>query len=39
LVNLGVDGTILLKLRLRKYDGRVWIGFIWLRARTNDKLL
>jgi len=26
-----VDGRIMVKLRLRKSGGRMWIGFIWLR--------
>jgi hypothetical protein len=26
----GVDGTIILKLIFKKWDGRAWIGLIWL---------
>jgi hypothetical protein len=30
---------IMLKWILKKYDGRVWIGLIWLRIGTNGGLL
>jgi len=26
----GIEGRIILKLIFRKWDGRVWIGLIWL---------
>jgi hypothetical protein len=28
-----------IKLDLKKQDGRVWAGFIWLRTGTSSKLL
>jgi hypothetical protein len=31
--DLNVDGRIILKWILRKQDGRIWIGIIWLRNR------
>jgi hypothetical protein len=35
-----VDRIILiLKLTLKKYDGRVWIGCMWLRIGTSGGLL
>jgi hypothetical protein len=37
--NLDVDGRILLKWILRKCDGKVLIGFVWLRTRTVGRLL
>jgi hypothetical protein len=36
---LGVDGKILLEWILRKYGGRVWSEFFWLRMRTSGGLL
>jgi hypothetical protein len=27
----GIEGRIILKLLFRRWDGRVWIGLIWLR--------
>jgi hypothetical protein len=30
LEDIGVDGMIILKWILKKYKGRIWIGFIWL---------
>jgi hypothetical protein len=35
----GVDERIILKWILKKYDGRVWTGFIWLRIRAGSGLL
>ena len=29
---------IMLNWILRKWDGRGWIGFIWLKTGTNDRL-
>jgi len=33
LEELGIDGRILLKWVLRKWDGMAWTVFLWLRAR------
>jgi hypothetical protein len=33
-----VDGMIILKWILNKYDGTVGTGFIWLRTRSNGGL-
>jgi hypothetical protein len=35
LEDLGVDGKIILGWILRKQDGRVWTGFIWLSIGTS----
>jgi hypothetical protein len=35
---VGVDGRILLKWILKERDGRVRIGFIWLRIGANGGL-
>jgi hypothetical protein len=29
--DLGVDGKVILERILWKWDGKMWIGFIWLR--------
>jgi hypothetical protein len=34
LEDVGVDCKIILEWILGKYDGRLWIGFIWLRIGT-----
>jgi hypothetical protein len=34
----GLDGTIILKCIFKKWDGRTWIGLIWLRIWTGDGL-
>jgi hypothetical protein len=34
-----VDGIIILKCILGKYDLGMWIGFVWLRVRTGSGLL
>jgi hypothetical protein len=39
LEDLGVDETVILKWILRKYGGKVWIGFIWLRVGISGGLL
>jgi hypothetical protein len=31
---LGIDGRITLNWELRKWDRRIWTGFIWLRIAT-----
>jgi hypothetical protein len=36
--DLRVDGRIILEWILKKLDGRLWNGFIWLRIGTNDGL-
>jgi len=30
----GIDWKMILKFIIKKLDGRVWGGFIWLRIRT-----
>jgi hypothetical protein len=37
--DLGVDGKIILKWILGKQGGNVWIGCVWIRIGTNDKLM
>jgi hypothetical protein len=37
--DLGVDGWILLKWSLKKYDVRPWAGRIWLRIGSSGRLL
>jgi hypothetical protein len=34
-----VSGRIILKHVLKRYDGVVWTGFIWLRIGTSGSLL
>jgi hypothetical protein len=33
LEDVGVGRRIILKVILKKWDGRTWIGFLWLRMR------
>jgi hypothetical protein len=35
----GVDGRIILRWILKKWDGKAWTGFIWLRTGTGGGLL
>jgi hypothetical protein len=37
--NLDIDGRTIFKPIFNKWDGRVWIGLIWLRTRTSGWLL
>jgi hypothetical protein len=37
--DLSIDGRIILESILKKYDGRVWAGLIWLRIVTIGGLL
>ena len=39
LQDLGVDGSIILKLVMNTYYGRVWTGFIWLRTHRSGEVL
>jgi len=39
LVNLGVDGRIILKWIFRKWVGRAWTGLIWRRIGTGGGQL
>jgi len=34
-----LDGRIILKWILRKYDGKGWTGCIWITVETSDGLL
>jgi hypothetical protein len=35
----GIDGRIILKLIVKKWDGGAWTGLIWLRIGTGGGLL
>ena len=37
--NIGIEGKLVLKYTLENNDGRTWIGLIWLRVGTRDRLL
>jgi hypothetical protein len=36
---MGVDGNLILEWILEKEGEKMWIGFIWLRTKTNGRLL
>jgi hypothetical protein len=35
----GVDGRIILKCIIKKWDGEAWTGFIWLRTVAGGGLV
>jgi hypothetical protein len=37
--DIGIDGRTILKQMSKKWEGRAWTGFIWLRIQTIDRLL
>jgi hypothetical protein len=37
--DIGIDWRIILDWILKKYFGRVWNGFVWIRIETNGDLL
>jgi hypothetical protein len=37
--DLSIDERIILKWILKKQGMRMWTGFMWLRIRTNSRLL
>jgi hypothetical protein len=39
LVDLGVDGRIILIFILKKWNGEAWTGLTWFRIRTGGWLL
>jgi hypothetical protein len=36
---LHLDGRVILKQILKKWDMRIWIGFVWLRMGTSGGFL
>ena len=39
LEDLVIDGKIILKFNFKKWGGKVWTGFTWLRRGTSGELL
>jgi hypothetical protein len=39
LVDLSVDGRIILKCIVKKYGVKMWTGFIWIRIKSSGGLL
>jgi hypothetical protein len=37
--DVGISGRLILRLILKEYNGRVWIGFLCLGIGTNGELL
>jgi hypothetical protein len=37
--SMRIDGKIKLQWILKEWDGRLWIGLIWLRIGTSGELL
>jgi hypothetical protein len=37
--DLDIGGRIILRCVLKKWDGVVWTGLIWLRTETNGEIL
>ena len=35
----GIDGSILVKLLLKKWDGEAWTGLLWFGTGTGDRCL
>jgi hypothetical protein len=39
LKGLGIEESIILRLMLKKQDGKVWAGLLWLSIGTSGRLL